>query len=134
MALLNWREEFAIGIDDVDHEHRALIALINRLHEDLVQHRSGPQVAAFLGEVHAQIAAHFALEEKLMRQLRYAEFTAHKVDHEILLDEIRDIMDAQDRGSAEASPDVLGGRLADWFGLHFRTHDARFHKSLGHGR
>ncbi len=33
MSLIAWREEFTIGLPDVDHEHRELIAMINALHE-----------------------------------------------------------------------------------------------------
>ncbi len=133
MPLLEWRDEFSIGIEGVDHEHRALIDLINRLHQELVGQKVTPRTGAFLGEVHAQIAAHFALEEQIMQQQRYADYTAHKVDHEILLDEIRDIMDACERGDYGAGPDALGQRLADWFGQHFRSHDARFHRALHRG-
>lgn len=134
MPLLEWRDEFSIGIEGVDHEHRALIDLINRLHQELVEQKAAPRTGAFLGEVHAQIAAHFALEEQIMKQQRYADYTAHKVDHEILLDEIRDIMDAYERGDYAGGPDSLDQRLADWFGQHFRSHDARFHRALHQGQ
>ncbi|MCK6451975.1 MAG: bacteriohemerythrin [Alphaproteobacteria bacterium] len=134
MPLLEWRDEFSIGIDGVDHEHRALIDLINRLHQEMVEQKGPPRTGAFLGEVHAQIASHFALEEQIMQQQHYAEYTVHKVDHEILLDEIRDIMDAYERGDYAAGPDALGHRLADWFGQHFRSHDARFHRGIHAGQ
>ena len=35
MSLLQWKSEYAIGIDAVDHEHRELIDLINTLHDSL---------------------------------------------------------------------------------------------------
>ena len=66
--------------------------------------RTGAQaVSEVLGEIHARIAAHFALEEKIMREAHYDRFEAHKEDHEHLLDEIRDIMDAyEDRAEFDA--------------------------------
>jgi hemerythrin len=130
MALLQWNDAFAVGIAAVDHEHQEMIALINELHATLVRDRSDPAVEEFLGEVHTRIAAHFALEEKLMRESHYDEFEAHKVDHEDLLDDIREIMDAYDM-DPELDEEAFSRRLETWFSEHFKTHDARLHQRLG---
>lgn len=129
MTLLQWQETFSVGVAEVDHEHRELIDLINTLHTALGTERSGERVEAFLGEIFADISAHFALEERVMRERRYDALAEHKGDHERLLDELRDIMDAQADGSA-LDDAQLGAVLAEWFGRHFRTHDARFHRLL----
>lgn len=94
MSLIAWRDEFTIGLPDVDHEHRELIAMINALHESLGPAADVARVVAALGEIHARIAAHFALEEREMRKLDYISVREHKDDHERLLDDILDIMDA----------------------------------------
>ena len=39
MDLIAWREDFSIGLDEVDHEHRELIAMINRLHAEIARSR-----------------------------------------------------------------------------------------------
>ena len=57
------------------------------------------------------------------------QLAQHKVDHERLLDEIRDIMD--DFDDHETASAQLGARLEAWFSRHFETHDACLHKSLG---
>ncbi len=67
MTLLEWRDAYTIGIEEVDHEHRELIGLINTLHALLEADRSAARVEEFLGEVLSDISAHFALEEKVMR-------------------------------------------------------------------
>ena len=130
MALLQWNDAFSVGMPAVDHEHREMIALINDLHATLVRDRSDPAVEEFLGEVHTRIAAHFALEEKLMRERRYDEFDGHKADHEDLLDDIREIMDAYDVGP-ELDEEAFSRRLETWFSEHFKSHDARLHQRIG---
>jgi len=128
MTLLEWRDAFRIGIAEVDHEHQELITLINALHA-ASQSGGKAAIADFLGELHSSIAAHFALEEKLMRGQRYPGFTEHKKDHEQLLDEIREIMDqAELGGSYDAAR--LATSLESWFSQHFRTQDARWHTSI----
>lgn len=130
MALITWREEFEIGIESVDHEHRELIGLINELHDGLGGEASADTISGFLGEILARISAHFALEEKVMRDLKYDEYETHKADHEALLDDLRDIMDAQDDGAYLDLNSELADSLESWFGEHFRTRDARLHTFL----
>lgn len=131
MALIEWKESFKVGIESVDHEHRALIELINALHARLGPDAEREAVIRVLGEIFARISAHFALEEAIMRETGYDEFAAHKADHERLLDEIRDIMDDVE---AEVGIDLdaeLSARLERWFTVHFQSFDARLHRRLG---
>lgn len=130
MPLITWRKEFETGIAEVDHEHQELVALINRLADDISAGADKERIQAFLGEVFARIAAHFALEELVMRKHGYDEYEAHKAEHENLLDEIRDIMDEADEAEAKFT-DTLSATVADWFVGHFKTKDARLHKKLG---
>jgi hemerythrin-like metal-binding protein len=130
MALIEWKDSYRIGVASVDYEHERLIALLNALHAELGREPDAGVLQRFLGDVHAKIAAHFALEEQVMRERRYDQYQDHKADHERLLEEIRDIMDRTEGGVA-ATTGELGRELADWFAVHFRTKDARLHKMLG---
>ena len=131
MSLIEWRKEFETGIPDVDHEHQELVDIINRLHAHIVGGADRSHITKFLGEVFAKIAAHFALEESIMRKHAYDEYEAHKAEHERLLDEIRDIMDAQQHNPTYAYGDSLSSTVRDWFVNHFKSKDARLHKKLG---
>ena len=130
MALIKWKAEFSVGVPDVDHEHQELIALINELYETLSRDDSDYTVMDFLGEIYAHVAAHFALEEKIMRERKYDQFAEHKADHEDLLDELRDMMDDYDK-NAYFSDKEFAEAVGKWFSEHFRSRDARLHKYLG---
>ena len=125
--LLAWKPDYSLGIPAVDHEHRELFDLINDLHASLFETDSEATVIDFLGELFSKISSHFALEEKLMRDGRYAEFSAHKADHERLLDEIRDLMDDYEDGG-HVDLDRFARELERWFSVHFSTHDAALHR------
>jgi hemerythrin len=131
MALIEWRKEFETGVADVDHEHRELVDLINDLHGEIVKGSDHARINEFLGEVFAKIAAHFALEESIMRKHRYDEYEAHKAEHEALLDEIRDIMDEAELAADGNYQTALSETVRDWFVNHFKSKDARLHRQLG---
>jgi len=131
MSLLQWKDDFKVGITEVDHEHRELIGLINELHENAKEDPDIDRVLEALGDIFALISAHFALEEKMMRDTHYPAYGDHKEDHETLLDDLRDIMDVvEDDGTFDERQ--LSIDLNRWFGDHFRTHDAKLHRSRPH--
>jgi hemerythrin len=130
MKYLQWRDEFSIGIDSVDFEHQNLMEMINMIYAELDNRRDIAEIRRTVGEVHAEVSAHFALEERIMREAGYEEFAAHKNDHENLLDQIRTLMDAIEN-DPEHALDVLSEQLADWFSGHFNSFDARLHRQLG---
>jgi hemerythrin-like metal-binding protein len=121
----------------IDHEHRELVDLINELYASVTGPGSAADsatdsdvtVADFLGELYARVGAHFALEEKIMRDNDYDEYHDHKADHERLLDDVRDLMDDYEDG-VYVDMEELGKRLDRWFSEHFRTRDARLHKRI----
>jgi len=126
MSLIEWKDEFSVGVTEVDLEHRDLIDLINDLHAVMGAGATHDKVVDTLGEIYAQISAHFALEEKFMRNSKYPAYPSHKEDHESLLDELRDIMDrVEDDGSFDEKR--LSAELEKWFSDHFRTHDSKLH-------
>lgn len=129
MPLIVWDEKFSVGVAAVDHEHRELIGLVNEIYDRLKDPAASVTVPDFLGEIYARIAAHFALEESIMRAKNYAHFAGHKADHERLLDEIRDIMDDYEDGES-FDEQRFARRLGEWFTGHFGTHDARLHREL----
>lgn len=129
MPLLQWKPSYSVGVPAVDFEHREMIEMINGLYRQLEDTPDASAVAAVLGKIHAQISAHFALEERLMRAAGYGEYAAHKGSHEELLDEIRDLMDSW-HGDPQAGKVMLQRSLSDWFSQHFSTFDARLHRAL----
>jgi hemerythrin len=130
MRLVNWKDEYKVGIDEIDDEHRELIETINRLHEELDSPDRKRTVPGFFKRLLVEIKAHFAHEEEFMREHDYKGYAAHKQDHDLLLEELRDIMEAFER-SVEVDSVDLSMRLDAWFFRHFHHYDTQLHQALG---
>jgi hemerythrin len=130
MTQIVWREEYSIGNAAIDQEHESLIAQINQIYEKLGLPLDMATIEAMLADLQDDISTHFALEELLMQEAGFAEYEAHKQDHERLLDQIHDLT-FQFSEDAESGREMLIERLSDWFSHHFRGFDARLHKQLG---
>ncbi len=129
MVLIDWKDEFSLGIPSIDYEHQELIGLINESYEHVAENDSIMAIQEFLGEIYAKISAHFALEERLMKEMNYDQYEDHKTDHEQLLDDILTIMDECNQMTLLDEKE-FGERLTNWFTEHFKTKDARLHKYL----
>ena len=133
MSLIEWQDNFNIGLAGVDHEHRQLIDLINRLHDELISGKDQDRIELFFGELYTAISAHFALEEKFMLDQHYDRYDSHKADHEQLLDEISDLMEEAATLPLESLSEALSERLKKWFERHFHGMDVHLHRVLGAG-
>ena len=126
MVLIEWRQEFCTGIKGVDFEHEELIYKINTVYSLIEGNADKQLVIDGLGDIYGSISAHFALEEQTMRKHDYDHYKVHKADHERLLDEIGDITE-DFVNSDELDALRFQQKLANWFQLHFKTHDSRLH-------
>lgn len=127
MSLVVWRDEYCTGISDIDYDHEQMFELINSLYKLLENQSDRQSILNCLGDIYANIATHFMLEELTMKKNGYDQYEEHKEDHNRLLDDIYDI-----KNDFEASNDFKGKdlekKLDNWFLIHFKTHDARLHK------
>jgi len=126
MPLLQWLDEYELGIPQVDHEHIALIGVINLLGERLDARYGDAEIRQTLHEISLLIATHFAEEERIMRAMQYDQYFQHKADHDRLLGEIEEIAREFERSPLEARA-ALGERVGRWFARHFEQFDQRLH-------
>jgi hemerythrin len=126
MSLIEWKDEFNLGIEEVDSEHRVLVALINALHDAMSAGAGRADIVEGISQIHTLVAAHFLREEAFMREARYMAYAEHKEDHELLLDALLGMLDRVGR-DGDYDEAGLAADLQYWFSEHFRTHDARLH-------
>ena len=124
-TLLRWDDSFLIGIDELDYEHKVLIDDIDRLHEELAGHDEKSEIERCLGDIHARMQAHFALEEHVMKERGYEFFDEHKREHEALLNSYTEDM-AQflnDTGVSASTP--IEDSLKRWIVDHILNSDKK---------
>ena len=128
---IQWNDDFLIGIEELDYEHRMLITDINRLHRQLGEHGDGDGAKGTLGDLHARMQAHFALEEHVMLENEYPHYIEHKAEHNRLLDEYTAFMvDYDDQGD---TPGYLRSEelLSRWIVDHIMGSDKKMSLMLG---
>ncbi|MDJ0814197.1 MAG: hemerythrin family protein [Woeseiaceae bacterium] len=128
MTIIEWRSEFAVGIEIVDHDHRELVGRIKGRQLELAVCEDPDRIIEILDKIYTDIAEHFALEERIMEQMNYPALAEHQEDHQTLLEDLREIMvEVEDFGALDEIQ--LTDDLDRWFSDHFRVHDAKLHRA-----
>lgn len=123
MTLLNWKNEYALGIAPLDFEHQDLFERINDLYDSCARTGDAANVADCLGRLHARLSAHFALEEKTMREAKSPHYAEHKAEHDRFLDEITDAVASFGTGAGPSDIDAFARQVRDWIVGHITTFD-----------
>jgi hemerythrin len=127
---LQWDASLSIGIDPLDYEHRNLFDTINRLNEEMERQTDPQAIEECLGEIHARMLAHFALEESFMREKKFQGLAAHKAQHDALIDEITAVIVDFENDPRGVRLGDLRTMLADWIIGHVRSSDKQMSSML----
>jgi hemerythrin-like metal-binding protein len=120
-----WSDDFLIGIEELDYEHRGLVEDINKLHRDLLEDVDMDRIEDTLGSIHARMQAHFALEERVMVSHEYPHYPEHKAEHERLLDEYTERMTKFKRDPNLSDRGAIHSVLCQWIVSHILTSDRK---------
>lgn len=127
--LVEWQENYSLGLEHIDKQHRSLFELINKIWHAIVGRSDKADVFKLVDELEHYTLAHFAAEESFMDLTGYPDLTEHKREHEKFVTRV-----AEEKGRAlqvgALSLDLVHF-LSDWLINHILVSDkayARFSK------
>jgi hemerythrin len=123
MSLLEWKDEYLLGMDALDYEHKDLFDCVNQIYTQCSRRAGYDTVADCLGRLHARLAAHFALEEDTMRKMKNPHYAAHKAEHDRFLDEVTDAIASFGEQFDHQAIEDLAGSVQRWIVGHITTFD-----------
>ncbi len=85
VGTVKWSEQWESGHPLIDEQHKALIQLGNQLITEALPTGDIVKEEELLEKVIREMINHFVCEEKIMRECKYPETTAHEVTHELLI-------------------------------------------------
>ena len=132
---IQWPDEWLLGIDILDRQHRALAEQLNRLvqecscekeadRQDDEQRRT--RMPALLDELYALTREHFSDEEAIMLKEGYPGYGAHAREHAMLLAELKSTFAGKlEQGCCNMKPGVIKA-LRSRFIVHVARCDREF--------
>lgn len=126
MSRLTWSEENAIHVPEVDAEHRSLYLLAADLKKALANGAGAEETDSKVRALLAEVEDHFAHEERMMREAKYAMFDWHKGLHGTLRKRA-----ALYAGRIHAGDRKAGSELLDFASRWLKDHMAVADKMMG---
>ena len=88
MKLLSWQDDYCVGNEMIDNDHKALFQMINEFYDAFQESRKRSQLTPLLTQLVRYAEEHFQREEKTMAYYAYPETEVHHQIHERLVETI----------------------------------------------
>jgi len=125
MEKFYWKDEYSLGVEKVDRQHRHLFELVNKLIERSDSSAGSTLVSETLTEMLNYAKEHFADEEELMREHGYPELESHKEQHTYFIGTTAELsINALNKQSMVL--DEIVEFLKIWLTLHILKYDMKY--------
>ncbi len=123
---VEWKDEYSVGIEMIDDDHRRLLNLINQF-QTAVFYQTG---AKFEDEAFDALIdytrTHFEREEQLMSEHGYPDLQAHQQEHQKMIELVESRMaEHREQGHHEALVEMVDF-LRDWLINHINGTDQAY--------
>lgn len=118
MDIINWKNEYSVGIAEMDNQHKKLLAMINRLIEEQKVLTDPVTIAELLTEMTDYALEHFRAEEYLMAENNYPFKAKQEEQHKSFIQETQEFMNA----TTNIGPNILSNALLDYLGSWMVKH------------
>ena len=134
MPIVEWGDEYLIGIKEFDDHHEHLVGLLNRTYDEYTRDPSAGNLEGILKELVDYATYHFEAEERWMNEQSYPKLSLQKEEHDKFTESIAAFQ--KDSLTGQATSSALFIFLADWLTSHILELDAdygRFYAAINKG-
>ncbi len=126
METIQWSEEFSVGVEKLDQQHRQIIGMLNRLiSTPEAQDTHSETISDILTAMTRYSLEHFKTEEGLMKAHGYPELEEHRQEHIAYRKKAIDFSTATSLG-VESVPQILVSYLSEWWTHHILDEDMKY--------
>jgi len=81
MPFMEWNEDYATGIEDIDNDHKILFTFVNDLHDRIEGNAGEAAISETLDGLVNYVNVHFVREENFMDRAGYEDLSEHAESH-----------------------------------------------------
>ncbi len=131
---LTWRDEFSVGVAEIDSQHRRLIELIATFYDSLGEKKQAKDaVGELLSGLLDYTRYHFSTEEGLMARTGFPASLQHQAQHATFVAKVKDMSERFSRDRLVLSVEATSF-IRDWLTDHILRTDKQLGRHLtSHG-
>jgi hemerythrin len=120
-----WKEEYGVGIKEIDDQHRYFISLLNNLYLAIGSSKDREELEQLFKNLSDYAEIHFATEEKYFDEFHYEGSSEHKRKHQEMRDEIARIKKHESGNDIDFYGNIVYF-LKDWLEDHLEKMDKKY--------
>ena len=120
--IVEWKPSFCCGVESIDEQHKALVALIVNLQRAMAEGRARQEVDQTIENLVFYVRYHFAWEEQWYDQHGFKGLAAHTAEHELLTRDVIQLQIRLQEGKLVAAMPLMR-LLQDWLLTHIEQSD-----------
>ena len=128
MAFFEWDDSIALGIPNIDTQHRALFDWVNILDAAIRNGDGAEAVGETIWNLITYVAEHFSEEERLMLSCNYPELAAHRQEHDQFVSRLREIQVNFLHGHKMAAS--VQDFMVEWLVCHIKGTDQSYSRFI----
>ena len=125
MAIIEWKDEYSVGIQSIDQQHKIWVGLINKLHDAMKKGEGKKALADIYKEIVEYTKTHLKNEEALFDKFGYTDTAAHKLIHSKLTEQVIEKQKDIEDGKTVITMDVMNF-LKSWLIDHIQNTDKKY--------
>ncbi len=129
-----WTEDYSVGVEQIDKQHRQLFQFVNSL-ENLLQQgiHSGPEVENLIMFLTTYTKTHFSFEESCMFKYGCSVSKKNKQEHSLFLDHYNETISRyHQEGPSKELLKELHDRISNWLISHICRVDIHLKSCQAH--
>jgi hemerythrin len=132
MAMFELTDEYLTGVQQLDDQHREILARFGTLVRVLRQDEATNHLSYVLSFLRGYAASHFRLEQETMTKFEYPDFLEHKAQHDSFEQEFVQLGKEMDHyGASNELAEHVSLVVTDLLLKHIQNHDLKMAGYLG---
>lgn len=125
MTLIAWSSNLSVNVEEIDRQHKMLIAAINELNDAMKKGNGKDVLEAIVNKLDYYATSHFTTEENYFALYGYPEADSHKKEHASFVKKTSDIKNELSKGRPGLSMEVMHF-LSTWVKDHIMGTDKKY--------
>ncbi|MFA6186810.1 MAG: bacteriohemerythrin [Phycisphaerae bacterium] len=125
MAFFEWTDKLSVGVEQMDIQHKKLIAIINNFHNAISIGNDKSAAQNAVDGLVNYIKLHFAKEEALMQKYNFPQLEFHKQIHKRLAQQVVEYAEKLKAGQPILNLDMTMF-LKSWLENHIAETDKKY--------
>ena len=127
MASIQWRDSYAIGIKEIDDQHKQLFDAVDKLFAACSQGKGKEEVGNSLKFLEDYTKVHFTDEQQLHIKYNYPERINHKNIHDNFMKNFEELKrEFNEKGAGVLFVSTVNKLFLDWLIKHIGSMDKAF--------